>query len=391
MRGPTLTARTVRIWYKVHRWTSIVSTLFLLMLCVTGLPLVFNHEIQHWLHSELEPPEMAADTPPTSLATVEAAARARHPTEVIQFLSWDEDDPNLIFVGMAPSHDVPLDATHFVAIDARTAAVLGEPNFNEGIMYVIRTLHVDMFAGIVGKLFLGVMGLLMIAAIVSGVVLYAPFMRRLDFGTIRRESGRRTRWLDMHNLLGIVTVAWLTVVGATGVINTWVDPIIKIWQFGQLADMLKPYQGKPAPAAPVSVEVAYNAAKAAAPPGNIAAFVTYPGSMFSGQHHFGVFLRGETHLTTKLLTPALVDAETGKLSDMRRMPWYVDALFVSQPLHFGDYGGLPMKILWVLLDLISIAVLVTGLFLFFTRRKAAEQSLELGEKQEHALSLGAAE
>jgi uncharacterized iron-regulated membrane protein len=386
-----LTARTVRIWYKVHRWTSIISTLFLLMLCITGLPLVFNHEIHHYLHPELEPPEMAADTPPASLAAVESVARARHPAEVVQFLSWDEDDPNLMFVGMAPSHDAPLEATHFVAVDARTAAVLAEPNFNEGVMYVIRTLHVDMFAGIVGKLFLGVMGLLMIAAIVSGVVLYAPFMRRLDFGTVRHESGRRTRWLDMHNLLGIVTVAWLTVVGATGVINTWVDPIIKIWQFGQLADMLKPYQGKPAPADPVSVDVAYHAAKAAAAPGNIPAFITYPGSMFSGQHHFGVFLRGETHLTTKLLTPALVDAETGKLSDMRRMPWYVDALFVSQPLHFGDYGGLPMKILWVLLDLLSIVVLVTGLYLFFTRRKSAERQLGLSEDDERALSLGAAE
>ena len=51
----------------------------------------------------------------------------------------------------------------------------------------------------------------------------------------------------------------------------------------------------------------------------------------------------------------------------------MDALFVSQPLHFGDYGGMPMKILWVILDLISITVLVTGLYLFFTRRKSAEE------------------
>ena len=38
-----------RAWYAVHKWTSLVSTLFLLMLCVTGLPLIFSHEINHAL------------------------------------------------------------------------------------------------------------------------------------------------------------------------------------------------------------------------------------------------------------------------------------------------------------------------------------------------------
>ena len=34
-----------------------------------------------------------------------------------------------------------------------------------------------------------------------------------------------------------------------------------------------------------------------------------------------------------------------------------------QPLHFADYGGLPLKILWAILDLITIFVLVSGLYL----------------------------
>ena len=56
-------------------------------------------------------------------------------------------------------------------------------------------------------------------------------------------------------------------------------------------------------------------------------------------HHYAVFMRGATPLTSRLFTPALIDAETAVLTDMRAMPWYVTALFVSRPLHFGDYGG----------------------------------------------------
>ena len=80
-------------------------------------------------------------------------------------------------------------------------------------------LHTDMFAGLPGKLFLGFMGLLLLVAIVSGVVLYAPFMRKLDFGTLRTERSRRIKWLDYHNLLGVVTVAYtrplISVISAT--------------------------------------------------------------------------------------------------------------------------------------------------------------------------------
>ncbi|MCQ4028541.1 PepSY domain-containing protein, partial [Klebsiella pneumoniae] len=83
--------------------------------------------------------------------------------------------------------------------DARTAEVLGAPNFDEGFMSVMYRLHVDLYAGLAGKLFLGFMGLLLMVAIVSGVVLYAPFMRKLRFGEVRQERTPRTRWLDLHN------------------------------------------------------------------------------------------------------------------------------------------------------------------------------------------------
>ena len=44
-RKAALKARTVRLWSVVHTWTSLVSTVFLLLLCLTGLPLIFHHEI----------------------------------------------------------------------------------------------------------------------------------------------------------------------------------------------------------------------------------------------------------------------------------------------------------------------------------------------------------
>jgi uncharacterized iron-regulated membrane protein len=50
-----------------------------------------------------------------------------------------------------------------------------------------------------------------------------------------------------------------------------------------------------------------------------------------------------------------------------KLPWYLTALLVSQPLHFGDYGGMPMQIIWALLDIATIIVLGSGLYLWLKR------------------------
>ena len=65
----------------------------------------------------------------------------------------------------------------------------------------------------------------------------------------------------------------------------------------------------------------------------------------------------------------MIDGETGSFTDMRDMPWFVTTLLISRPLHFGDYGGMPLKIIWAILDLITIVILITGLYLWIARRR----------------------
>jgi uncharacterized iron-regulated membrane protein len=366
-----LSAKAIRGWYVVHKWASLICTVFLLLLCITGLPLIFGHEIEHLMEDTVEAPALPAGTAAATMDRVAAAALDGRPDQVIRFLFWDgEDHPNITFVGIAPSLDAPPEAGRTVSVDSRTAVVLQEPEEPGGFMYVMFKLHVDLFAGLPGMLFLGFMGLLFLVAVVSGVVIYAPFMRRLPFGAVRRDRTARTKWLDLHNLLGIVTLVWVFVVGATGVINTWSDILLGLWRNDQLAAMTAPYKGKPSLQALGSIDAALATARAAAP-GMEPRFVAYPGTLFSSTHHYAVFLRGSTPLTARLLKPVLVDAETGGLTATADMPWYITALFVSQPLHFGDYGGMPMKIVWALLDILTIVVLGSGLYLWIVRRKGA--------------------
>lgn len=358
-------ARTVRIWSLVHAWTSLISNLFLLLLCLTGLPLIFHHEIDELLGYAPRPEAHASAARATPQAVANAALAA-DPGRVLQYVSWDRDEPGLVMAFTNSAPDGAPDNATVRAFDAVSAKLLGPVGV--GPMLIVLKLHTDMFAGQAGKLFLGAMGLLFVVAIISGVVLYSPFTRRLRFATIRHSSSRRIRWLDWHNLIGIVTVAWALVVGLTGVVNTWAELMLNQWKATELASMVAPYAGKPPPVHLASLDdVAARARQAA--PGMEVAFIAFPGTPFTSSHHFAAFMRGGTVLTSRLLQPVLLDGETGEVADARALPLYLQALLISQPLHFGDYAGMPLKLIWAALDGLTIVVIGSGLYLWVARRR----------------------
>jgi uncharacterized iron-regulated membrane protein len=359
---------TIRVWYLVHKWTSLVSTLFLLMLCVTGLPLIFHEEIDHALGYRASAPELTTTAATPARASVDdmiADARQRHPGDVMQFVVREPEEPNIWYIRMGTSPNGAI--TAFDAYDARTGKLINEYPLEEGVVNVLLRLHVDLFAGLKGTLFLGFMGVLLVAALVSGVALYGPFTGRVSFGTVRSGRSRRLRWLDLHNVLGIVTAMWLLVVGATGVVNALATPIFARWQATQLAAMTAPYRELPIATRSAPVDSVLRVASAARPDAALS-FLAFPGTDFASPHHYVAFMHGTTAATARLLTPVLIDAGNASFVAKADLPWYVSTLLLSQPLHFGDFGEMPLKALWALLDVLAIVVLVSGLVLWAKRR-----------------------
>jgi uncharacterized iron-regulated membrane protein len=374
-----MSSHSLRRWSWIHKWSSLVCTVFMLLLCLTGLPLIYHHEIGHLLGNDVEAPvlpaalaaEVGTSAPRADIDAVIGAARALYPGKITMYISQEIDEPAIWNVTLG---DTPTDE-HYkpIAVDARTAKVITEPAFEGGaFMSTMFRLHVDLFAGLPGKLFLGFMGLLLIVAIVSGVVLYAPFMRKLEFGTVRHGRTSRLKWLDLHNLLGIVPLVWALVVGATGMVNTWADVLLKYWQATEIADMLAPYKGAPPPTQLASMDAAVKLAERVSP-GMQVGFVAFPGTPFASPHHYGIYMRGNEAFSSRLYKPVLIDAQTGAITDQRELPWYLTALLISQPLHFGDYGGAWMKLLWALLDVATIIVLGSGLYLWVQRGRAVKR------------------
>ncbi|MCW5300985.1 PepSY domain-containing protein [Herbaspirillum lusitanum] len=359
-------------WYRVHKWTSLVSTVFLLLLCLTGLPLIFGDEIDAVFDPEVAISAVAAGTPDASLDRIIAAAHARYPGQHLRFMVWDKEEPRRLSLNMAASADATAAQGHVLIYDTRTAALLSETPALHGFMHVMLQLHQNLFIGLTGDLLLGVVGLLFLAALVSGVVLYGPYMRKLDFGAVRFARGRRLRWLDLHNLIGVAVLAWMCAVGLTGFINTLSKPLFGLWSAQEMPRLLaQAAQAAKDPKEPqcsstLSVDAIVAAARRALPDKRISS-VVFPGARFGSAQHYTLWTVGNTPLTSRMFTPILLDACSGRIVSTSTLPWYLKALELSRPLHFGDYGGLPLKIIWALLDLLAIAVLVSGIYLWIAR------------------------
>ncbi len=364
-----LSARKVRTWYRVHKWTSLICTAFLLMSCLTGLPLIFDEQIDHVTDHHVKPASLPEGAPFASIDSLVTASKRLYPSEHVLSLGWDDDEPR-IFLNMAPSFDPKPDENHSLIFDAHTGKLLEEPKPTHDFMFYVVMLHIEMFAKLPGELFLGLMAVLFVVALISGAVVYGPFMRRLDFGTVRKNSRPRVKWFDLHNLLGIVTLTWAFVVGATGAMNTLSEPLFDLWRTQEMPHLLAPYHGRPMPVHLGSVDEALQTTRAAMPQNEITS-VIFPGPKFGSPRHYLIWTKGKTPVTSRLFTPVLLDAETGQLTQASALPWYLRALEVSRPLHFGDYGGMPLKILWALFDLALIVVLGSGLYLWLSRRKTS--------------------
>jgi uncharacterized iron-regulated membrane protein len=362
-------AATLHRWSVAHSWSSLVCTVFLLAICLTGLPLIFSAEIDQLSDAGPRYAALPESGARADLDGIIAAARRAYPTEIVRSVYWPNHQPAAV-VTLAPSDDADGALDHTMTFDARSGAEHArEPQRHSlKFMEVMSHVHEDLFIGLPGELFLGLMALLFVIAIVSGIALYAPFMRHVKFGERRAARGSRVAWLDLHNVMSAVALLWMAILGFTGIVNELATPLFEHWLSHDVGSAFAatPDTAVPARLAPVSAAIAQ---VEAALPGRKVGSVDFPTHRFGSPIHYIVWTQGSTPLTAHIDEPAFVDAVGGKFAMALSLPWYLLMLDLSRPLHFGDYGGLPLKILWAVFDLITIVVLVSGLKLWVSRRR----------------------
>ncbi|OEC87786.1 PepSY-associated TM helix domain-containing protein [Acinetobacter sp. YK3] len=360
-------SRWFRINLWIHRWISLVIVLPFTILSITGIILIFHEEIDHALgvepmalHSSLQQQRPLAN----SLATAQNA----YPDEHIISTGYDpEHHPGVLLIGMAKPEQ-SFEQARWLFADIGSATLIQQPSERDTLTGFLLELHANWFLGFIGQLIGALIAFLVFLSLISGLVVYAPYVKKFFFGIIRTGKGQRLLQLDLHNLIGSAILGWALVVTLTGFLLGFGTVAIGLWQMTEL----KALQDKYHHVSPINLTLSIDDIYAAAQKGEVGwhpTTVFYPKTEYSTQGHYMVLLQGDEGLNEKMLKVALVNAATGQVDTVEELPAYLKAILLSQPLHFGNYGGMPLKILWSLCTLLSLFITLNGAWLWWAKRQ----------------------
>jgi len=370
---------TTRKLLAIHRWCGIIVSLNFLVLALTGLILVFHDEIDAALGVV---PPVAAEGEKISIARSVEVARAKDPSaHAVYVFQRPEESPGVVFVGLSNTGRFRDSRPIAVALDG-DGRVLDQVVLQDTFTSIVLQLHAELFAKLPGRLFLGLVALAVVASLVTGAVVYGPTMRRFAFGLLRRDRSRRTLLADIHKLVGAATFGWNLVVASTGVLLALSTLLFQYWAATEIGALGARYAGEPTVTEWSTLDAGIAAAEQSVP-GRHWSLVALPGSDFASPRHYTVSLEGGKGLDAHLPAYVVTDAVYPDAVERVQAPWYIEAIALSEPLHFGNYGGLPLKIVWSGFTLVTLGLSITGVWIFFSGRRARRAR---GEDQKRAAS-----
>lgn len=362
------TKKTNSRWFRlnlwIHRWVSLVVVIPFAILSITGVILIFHEEIDHALGVE----PIAHTSQQRPLADSLITAQRTYPNEHILSTGYDpEHHPGVLLIGMAKPNE-GFEQARWLFADIGSATLIQQPNGRDTLTGFLLELHANWFLGFIGQLIGALIAFLVLLSLISGLVVYAPYVKKFLFGIIRMGRGQRLFQLDLHNLIGSAVLGWALVVTFTGFLLGFGTVAIGVWQITELKTLQEQYRHTHIINSQISIDDIYMAAQKGEA-GWHPTSVFFPKTEYSTQGHYMVLLQGSHGLNEKMLKVALVNAETGQVDTVEELPPYLKAILLSQPLHFGNYGGMPLKILWTLCTLLTLFITLNGAWLWWAKRQ----------------------
>ncbi len=345
----------------LHTWCGVVSALFLIVCFLAGALTLFLDDLNRW----------AAPPPPS----VMPAPDARQQAQLLDYMAAHPEITTTFTLHLRTTADAPAplswerDGEQFWATrDAngqwrRFSAPL--PALGEVLDDLHRTAGIP---GAVGGYTMGVVAVLYALALISGTVLLLPRLKRQLFA-LRPEGGRRRAWLDLHNLLGLTALPFHLVIAITTAVFVFYAPL------EQAMRALSPA---------ADTDVAEAAGQGELLP---------PATLLARAQAFAPALQAERMVFDALddRAEALVVVLGGTATGGRRLyvalnpyggalryrnsggSFYHAASDAFAALHFGNYGGYPLRWLYFVLALAGAVLFYTGNLLWLGKRARGER------------------
>lgn len=369
----------IKVYKDVHIWVGIISGLALFIAFYAGAITMFEKPLERWASppAELAPPPSLQEAPALIAATL-----AAHPEAARDFQ-----------IRITPTPDTPArmiwhlrgerrgDQTEFASsFDADGRLQVAKP-FKTDVAELVDVLHQQIglpFDHEVAMPIMGAIALMYAVALISGVIVLLPTLVK-DFFALRIGRNLKRMWLDVHNALGILSLPFHIVMALTAVVFAFHDQFYDAQEAVVYPTAIEWGREPPTPRPPGAVvltplQLVGHAARQAPHLQVLAVgYRTGPDGAREARLE-GVDPRHP--LRGRISTQVGINAYTGELhrDDLPgELSGWDTAIASFFGLHFGNFGGAPVRWAYFLLGLGGAVLFYTGNVLWVESRRKKER------------------
>lgn len=380
-------AQTVRDYLSVHTWTGILSGMLLFVAFYAGGLAMFEPEIAQWARAET--PRAAAGPSADALAA-RFLADGEVPARATLVLPGDANvAPYMRYEVEGRTHRVELDAAGglraFDGNDTAAGDFVDNLHRKGGL-----PLPLELAEPVIG-----IVALVYAVALISGVVVLVPSLIK-DLFVLRITRNVKRMWLDAHNLIGIGSLPFHIVMALSAAVfglHDWIyDTQDRLIYPQGLAAVIAEAAPKRTPVTPdttawLAPSQLVERVKQVAPdfqPVDLA----YRGL---GTPKAAVFIAGtdDRHFKRSARVGyALVDPASGELLTTSYLPGQQSSTWAALlasffSLHFGSYGGEPLRVLYAVLGVAGALLFYTGNVLWIESRSKRTRAGDAVQRPRH--------
>ena len=367
-----------RMWFALHKWLGLSAGLLFVVLGLTGSVLVFDHAIDEWLNPQLLLTQGSDQRQPVH-AVIVAAEQAFRGADKHAVSLTRPRVANGVWSVWFSSGTEQQPAHTAVYVDPYSLRVTGQRVWGHDLMSWIYRLHYTLVAGKTGGTVVGLLGVALLMAVISGIYLWWPLLLHGLRAAFAIRRGRRWAF-DTHKVTGVVSAVLLSVLAFTGAVMEF--PVLS----RNLVSLVLPITPK------------HDELKSTITPRNNRATITADQAIKIAQRRFpnarwdhlhppknaeGVFevaLRQPNEVQRTFgRTQVFIDQYSGAIlaqADPNHCT-VADAFFASQfPLHSGEALGLVGRWLVFVTGLTPAVLYITGLTLWWNKRRGRKRQLQ---------------
>lgn len=342
-----------------HTWLGVFLSVGLYLVCLSGTLAVFYQEFERW-----EQPEI------TEMETVSPVAVAR---AMNQFMSAHPEETDHYYV-VFPTSGIPrfvVENDHIAYFADKDGNLITQENVLFTKMLVDLHLYLNLPASW-GMILVSILGAIICGLVITGIVAHKRITK--DAFKIRRKGSGQQYQTDLHNRFGLWATPFHLIIGVTGayfgMAGVLLTVVAQLYYDGD-QDAVSAQVFTPDPVleqvialpnvekavaqmetlAPDNQPLFLTVHEANTPEQFIEIFAKVPGKLIYSENY-----RFDTE-GTYLGTAGYADGSWGK-----------QAVYAMYRLHFGDFAGVPSKILYFVLGMMLTVLCISGMEIWLAKR-----------------------